>query len=282
MGRQGKEGMLRDARSCYNECMSHVERLKDRLKNAAHDAAFAQFAPEFHRGGFPAMAEAMFRALHVEPVYLAERRPDFMRMREALRTESGLVIANHPGVVDIPAVFQGLDRKDVRILASEENAHQARRILGSDAFLPVSHDISRLRPVMEEAQAMMRGGGTVFLFPSGGQIASTGAEAPFQSGFRYLLRGLRPDQMVYAFHIYSEDVQHMIPRLSRAKLEAEMIARRFGIPFPNSSQRHTIRIDEEYTNAVWWQDQLRGVEAQRANQLATDVYNRLFGVEGMS
>lgn len=278
MTRQGKEGMPRDGRSCYNEVMSHGESFANRLKNAAHDAAFAQFAPEFHRGGFPAMAHAMFRALHVEPIYLAGRRPEFKRMREALRTESGLVIANHPGVVDIPAVFQGLDRKDVRILASEENANQARRILGSDAFLPVSRDISRLRPVMEEAQNMMHDGGIVFLFPSGGRAMSTGAEASFQSGFRYLLRDLQSDQMVYAFHIYPEDVQQMIPRLSRAKLEAEMIARRVGIPFPNSSERHSIRIDEEYTRAGWWQDRLRGVEAQRANQLATDAYNGLFGV----
>lgn len=255
--------------------MSHLESVKHRFQNAVHDAAFGQFAPEFHRGGFPGMARAMFEALHVEPIYLAEQRPGFQRMREALRTESGLVIANHPGVVDIPAVFLGLDRQDVRILASEENAYQARRMLGSEAFLPVSRDISKLRPVMEEAQSLMRSGGAVFLFPSGGHDEQ-GHELPFQSGFRYLLRGLQPEQMVYSFHIYPEDVRQMIPRISRAKLEAEMIARRVGMSPPRLSEQHVIRIDEEYTQAGWWQAQLRGVEPQQANQVATEVYRRLF------
>lgn len=255
--------------------MSRLESVTQRLKNTVHDAALGQFGPEFHRGGFPGMARAMFEALHVDPVYLAERRPDFRRMREALRAESGLVIANHPGVVDIPAVLQGLDRRDVRILASEENASLARRILGSEVFLPVSRDISRLRPVMEEARAMMQSGGAVFLFPSGGQDAH-GHELQFQSGFRYLLRGLQPEQMVYSFYIYPEDVRRMTPRISRSKLEMEMIARRVGISPPRSSDRHIIRIDEEYTKAVWWQAQLRGIEPQRANQAATEMYQRMF------
>src|SRR5262249_39335639 len=56
------------------------------------------------------------RKLNVEPQYLRQNIPEFATMRQRLNSEPGLVIANHPGVVDTALILSMIHRNDLKVL----------------------------------------------------------------------------------------------------------------------------------------------------------------------
>lgn len=246
-------------------------------ENALVKVALHGAHERFEEAGYPGLADMAFEQAGVRPVYLAEQRPEFHDWRERLRTESGLVIANHPGAIDIPAVLKALDRKDVYFIAAERNIERMKGIIDEGHMLPAVSDIGQLRAVLRRVGEVLDQGGVVFLFPSGG-IERLGKPFEFKGGFGHLLKSLKPEQMVYAFRIDPEDVQNIFPGALRGlQVATAMIAGKMGLKKP-PSQWPTVRIDERYTTADMWQKSLQRVPGSGAtkNERLTQQYTALF------
>jgi 1-acyl-sn-glycerol-3-phosphate acyltransferase len=78
-----------------------------------------------------------------------------------------LLVANHPGMTDAPAIFASLPRSDVRIVAAP---HLLFRTLPhmSRYLLYVSDDSHKRLAVVREVVQQLRAGGAVLIFPRGG------------------------------------------------------------------------------------------------------------------
>lgn len=82
--------------------------------------------------------------------------------------ESGplLVLANHPGLLDTPALVAAIDRRDLFVLAAPHRLWEAMPRL-RDRFLLVSEDRRSRHATIREAVDRLRGGGAMLLYPSG-------------------------------------------------------------------------------------------------------------------
>lgn len=257
--------------------MKFLQKAKERSETALFDVAFHGAEERFKKGGYPALADMAFEQAGIKPLYVAERRPEFAEWREKLRTESGVVIANHPGAIDVPAVVKTLDRKDVYFIAAEKNVERMKGIVGEEYLLPAAKDLVQLRAVLRRVEDGLAKGGIVFLFPTGGADFD-GGPVEFKSGFAHILKTLRPEQMVYAFNISLEDMKKAIPGVpSGARVGSEMIAGKLGMK-PPKDQWPSVRIDERYTTADVWQKSLRqptGTQTTKNERLANQ-YVELF------
>ncbi len=229
------------------------------------------------KGGYRALADKLFEDAGIRPKYLAEQRPEFNEWRERLKTESGLVIANHPGGVDIPAILKTLDRKDVYFISADKNIERVKGLIDQDHLLLAAKNVGQLRGMLRRAEEVLNTGALVFLFPTGG-IERIGGPFEFKGGFSYLLKMLKPEQMVYAFHIVPEDVETIFPGTLRGvQMGAAMMAGKVKLHGPRNTWP-TVRIDERYTTADVWQQSLSQVPGSQAtkNERLAKQYLDLF------
>ncbi len=250
-------------------------KVKERSETALLGKAFRGLRERFLEGGYPALGEYGCETLGVRPVYVAENRPEFAEWRERLKTESGLVIANHPGGIDVPAILKTLERKDVYFLAAGKNVQRLADVVGEEHLLETSADPGKVRALFRRIEDILQRGGLVFLFPTGGTDFN-GKPIAFKSGFRALIRSLRPEQMVYAFQINTEDFHAAFPIApSGFVLGSSALVKRAGLvrqhePFP------TVRINERYTTAQEWKDVLKESSPLEANERLAKRYLELF------
>lgn len=232
----------------------------------------------FIEGGYPALGDFGCEQLGVRPVYTAERRPEFTDWRERLKTESGLVIANHPGGIDVPAILKALDREDVYFFAARKNMERLADVIGEDHLLKATTDPGELRAIFRRVEAVLARGGLVFLFPTAGSDFN-GGPIEFKSGFRYLIKSLRPEQMVYAFQIDTDDLRAAFPRPpSGLALGSGVLAKKMGFR-AHGGPRPTVRIDERYTRAQEWQAALQERPDLEPNTRLTQRYLELFHLD---
>ena len=132
---------------------------------------------------------------------------------------------------------------------------------------------------MKRLEDILTKGGLVFLFPTGGADFN-GGPFVFKSGFAHILKLLKPEQMVYAFHVSPEDVKNAFsgtpsgPRLGSAMIVGKMGLRASQDKWP------TIRVDECYTQAQVWQEFLQGIPGSGVtkNERLARQYEKLFGI----
>jgi hypothetical protein len=257
--------------------MKFLKKVQERSETVLFDVAMHGAKERFKEGGYPALADMAFEQVGIRPVYIAESRPEFNAWRNKLRTESGVVIANHPGAIDVPAVVKTLDRKDVYFIAAEKNVDRMKGIVGEEYLLPAAKDLGQLRVMLRRVEKALVKGGIVFLFPTGGSDID-GRPVEFKSGFAHILKMLKPEQMVYAFNISLEDMRRAIPGTpSGARVGSEMIAGKLGMK-PSKDKWPTVRIDERYTTADAWLELVRPIPGSQTtkNERLANQYVQLF------
>lgn len=227
-------------------------------------------------------ATAYFNEINIEPVYEQERvrNPELSAMREKLNTNPGLLIANHPGSFDVPAVLNLLDRKDFKFLASRGGTEILTAALGNaDYFLAATHDPSELRVQLREIETFISNGGLFLLFPTaGGEGANSDGEFEFRSLFRVILEKiLKPQDMVYNCWINPDDANPSVSFSRHAGIISKHVAH---VPTNPLLPKRQVHLDERYTVASEWQAQLSGVRGSaRKNHILATHFLSLFGKE---
>lgn len=229
----------------------------------------------YEQDGLRAATEFYFEAVNVQPQYLDydEER------RQKLNREAGLIISNHPGYFDIPAILQTIERDDGKIVVDASLYPAFTRHFGERHFIPAAtHSPDELRQFTAEVKDEIDGGGVVLLFPTGGQFMR--GNDSFKSGFRTVLRDLRPEHMVYSFRVNPDDVRGIIGKLPVAPQTLGLASELFTDGLVNINRLRetgTVRVNERYTQAGEWQDVLaRGGSMKYTNEHLTEHYNSLF------
>lgn len=199
--------------------------------------------------------------------YQQKNNPHFREMRTSLNNECGLVICNHPGLPDTFAVLSALDREDVLIMANREVKEQAGKIFGEKYFVSGSHSPNEAIRSMRRALGHIHNGGLFVIFPTGGR------KRIFQPGLGFILKHIKPDDMVYCFNVSGADISRdKIPAKYRV-LGAAVESASPVIKNPTRLLPHTIEVDEQYTNALEWQNQMRkGAGNREEESLALQKY----------
>ena len=157
----------------------------------------------FQQEKFAEGAGRFLEKLGIEPVYKNVNENDFVEDRAKLQQESGLIICNHPGTIEITAIMKALQRRDVVYVVSPSAMKFFVEIFGESAekfLVPVKHtnpegedQVSReLLPKLEEH---IGAGGVAVLFPSGGNDRD-GQPLEFEGAFRHLINKSDDQKMV--------------------------------------------------------------------------------------
>ena len=244
----------------------------EKSKKAFRDKFAADIISAFSAENYEAVRD--FATKHLErlgvvPEFVQENNPQFKNMRNKLNTEAGIIICNHPGWVETPAILSILHRDNLKIMQNKTYYDLLPPEVAIRYFFPAEHGPS-LRSVLNKIKAHIEGGGILLIYPSGGNEKKKGTT--FKSGLRGILALLKPDQMVYCFNINNEDAKEARPGVG---LASELFLHpSFNINKTGSPQR--VRMNEAYTKASEWQSSIEGVSKDDANQTLTKKYESMF------
>ncbi len=226
----------------------------------------------------------ILRSIHVEAEYTKDKTEGYEAMRTHLETEPGILIANHPSVLDMIVVLAGLERKDILIMLQRKRFDFFEDLFGKDNILRAPEGGGEITEAIERASQHVQNGGLFIIFPSGGIEISTG-EMRFNSGLRLLLSKVDPDSMVYSYYID--------PAISKTVKEDMMGAPRDAsdAPMMLAPELHVrpaqdglvVKIDEAYSNAQEWQDIItanKELDPIRQNNLLQRNFEKKFGGGG--
>ncbi|MBI5733501.1 MAG: hypothetical protein HY973_00965 [Candidatus Kerfeldbacteria bacterium] len=244
-----------------------------------------KLADIFEQGGFKAAGEYFLDITNTKINYRSEKSADFAEQRQKLQTEAGLIICNHPGYVEIPAILQALDRRDVKIMINRHIYEEFCQQFGEQYFVPNAQTPRELVEIMNQAISHIKNGGAFLLFPTGGEKLDVynGKDKPkFMGGFRNILSRLSADNMIYSFYVDPEQSYQMrrskVPTF--AGIASEVISKgNFNIN--QSRDQQIIKVDERYTQADFWQSLLRQTKDKHEQDklLASAYFNQIEEIE---
>lgn len=218
---------------------------------------------------------------NVRPEFVKESDPRFAEWRRRLNEERGIMISNHPSIIDAPLLASALSRPDVKIVVNKKFYEQTEGMPIHELFIPALQDtVSEVKSVMKQMEEHIKSGGLVWIFPTGA-VAKGDAEAEFASGLRHLISRLDDTDMVYSFHI---DTQSLPRSTNTLTVNSGLIADFLTLPELNpNSYRDTAfaRIDESCTNAKEWKNSMVGAGKPERNKALTQHYLELFGISGV-
>jgi len=219
-----------------------------------------------------AFAEEWFLKLNIEPVFAKQKTAEFADMRHKLNTESGILIANHPGGAESLILAGMVERTDVKILIEDPTlASQVSKIFGQDYALTVpkftedpenrqNRGIELMRMV-QDIQDHIRKGGLVVFYPTAGREEAE--PFMFENLFGLLIqRVLKHEDMVYACWINEDDVGSVAnERISRGKgaFSDTMFP---PVNINALKSKKLIRVDERYSKASEWQHLVQNVASR--------------------
>ncbi len=239
------------------------------------EGTYARFLKEtlpiYRREGLSGVSQELLKRIGIEVENVQQENPEFLLMRNRLNTQGGLIISNHPGYIDVPVVLQAIRRTDLKIMVTEKRYAQFTELYG-DHFMPAAKDVAQLKKILNEASEYIRQGGAFLLFPSG-EVEARGGSTDFKGGIRALIEKLSPETMLYAFHVFPNDIRTMIKQ-EKGHSMARIVRVRSGV---HPAPRFHIRLDEAYTTCGEWQrasEPARGSMAK--NQALTEHYYQLF------
>ncbi len=229
------------------------------------------YGDNFRDKGVEAIPESMdmyLKSLNVQPEYVIEHNDNFKEQRQALNTEPGLIIANHPaGFIDVPMLLKVLHRPDFKVYvldkvyralaeSFETNFGEEGKQFVTDKLLSNAPDQQRTN--FRNAVNHIKNGGALIIHPTAGEDRHSTEQIEFQPGFRAFLKHLEPDNMVYSFCFNPNDIQQEL------KGQGDVALRFTGLAseqltddkFNINRQRNTavIRVDEQYSTAGEWKD----------------------------
>lgn len=155
--------------------------------------------------------EAYLVRERIRPEFLMSKDPNFASMREALATDPGVVISNHPaGYIDVPITFSMIPRSDILVYTNKRVKEGlvlgAKKYLGENARKILddhllTNDPKKAIENYRKALDHVTSGGVLILHPTAGKERKANTKVvQFEPGFRLLLRKLESDCMVYAIN----------------------------------------------------------------------------------
>jgi hypothetical protein len=196
----------------------------------------------------------------------------FPKCGKSLTRRPCIIISNHPGYIDVPAILRCIERDDIMIMVDRAGYGTLRDLIGEKYIVPA--DTAALSKVASHIQ----NGGVFLIFPTGGD--GGGDAIDFRPGFTKLLQGLRPEDMVYSFYMDQQDVEE-IESTYRGRV-AGVASALYLTPALSLNRLHetkTFSVDEHYSSAREWQDACSaGSSTKSRTALLTKHYKNLYGV----
>lgn len=225
--------------------------------------------------------ERYLEMLNIDLIYETEKdNPEIDEMRRRLNTEAGVVISNHPGYLDGPAIMHLIKRKDVKILVS--NFKMFSEALGTENFIMAAKSPAELAKQLKEIKKHIEAGGLLLIFPTAGSdsVDNSREHRPvdFKSGFRYLVdKVLDAEDMVYSFNVNSDDVSRVINEqnlIGRIGAVASNVA--VDIDVNKFKEMMPIRIKEDYSTAAEWKQIVEESDREEVNEALSKHYLEKF------
>jgi hypothetical protein len=223
--------------------------------------------------------ETYYKKCNVAPNYLQKESKDFQKMRDKLNFEAGIIISNHPGMFDAPAILDCLHRDDVLVMVSDgpidmpEAIAETVQQMYEKYTVRAPQNFLELIPVLQRIDAHIKNGGLLLIFPEG-------TSGKFQAGLSHLLDRLDPENMVYAFHFEPKDMADIVS-VAPSRLVGVASGMYLGdaLNVNRATQKMEFRIDERYTTVADWQATYAGT-AKRDDKTAalSNHYSDLFGL----
>src|ERR1700690_2129093 len=236
------------------------EKFRDHIQYSLHRGIQNDAYKKIGEGGIGAIHDLIhsyYRLWNLRPEYQQQTREDFAEIRGRLNTEAGIIISNHPGVVDVPAIMGCLSRQDIKIMVRKgEGYDQLRNLIGEKYIVPADKN------VLDEVRSHIQNGGVFIIFPSGGD---GGEDIQFRNGFTELLSQLDSKKMIYSFYIDQNDVDEIGREYSARGIGAAS-AHYLGQGANINKLRETkvFRVNEQYSTAGEWQSIASGGTTMRA------------------
>lgn len=196
--------------------------------------------------------------------------------RRKLNGRKGLIISNHPGLVDTPAILGALTRniESIKAVVSERIYERYSKIFGKNNFIsaPSGHGLKEARELVNAINDHINyNNGVVLLYPSGEM--DTKDSVNFKSGFRVVLDLLSDDTMVYCFNFREEEIRKIAGPISRMGLNSEAIG--FPININKLRDQFVLNVGEHYTEAGEWKA-ISANDRISANKNLSEHYKGLF------
>ncbi len=203
----------------------------------------------------------------------------FSSMRQALATEPGVTISNHPaGYIDVPITFSMIPRSDILVYTNkrvkEGLVSGAKKYLGEnagrvlDSHLLTNHPKKAIENY-RKALSHVASGGVLILHPTAGKERKANTKVvKFEPGFRLLLKKLEPNTMVYAINydlgqsFYNNPI-FFTGRAASLEIPSNVARRQFA--------RLNVHVKEVLTRVGDWSDYLD------TDEQVTERYWSLFG-----
>jgi hypothetical protein len=212
--------------------------------------------------------------LGIQPKFTQEGNPQLEDMRKRLNTEPGVIICNHPGWGDTFEILSVLKREDLKIMMEKKYFDLLPPGISNRYFFPNERNPAKAMAVFRKIQDHIKNGGVLLIYPSGGKEQSASHhDSTFMNGFRVLLRGLKPEQMVYCFNINETDTANINPHKPRIFLASEVLLHSH---LDATKDPQVVRLDEVYTQAGEWQEAIKDERKDAANKRLTTKYEAMF------
>ena len=264
-----------------SEAYKKIDPLRGTVRTVmAHDLA-TEFEKKGAAGAYEVIRQYLEK-LNITPDFVKQDDERFASWRQKLNTARGIMISNHPSMIDAPLLSQALTRSDVKLVV---NAGLYKRVEGKtfqDMLIPATtNSLHEVKSMLSSIRALLLKGGLVWIFPTGGMEINTGNRESihFASGFALILKELQPADMVYSFHINTQD---LLPVGSVAKINTTFLSGRFlpdELNLARSKNPVRVRIDESFSEAGEWQDLLKSTGKKGRNEILTAHYLEQFDIE---
>lgn len=252
------------------------EQVGEKAKKVFREQLSAKIINAFSSGNLENIHELALkhlRQLCVQPAFLQENNPQIEEMRNKLNTESGVIICNHPGWGDTAVILSAVKRDNLKIIMNKTYFDLLPPEVADKYFFPNEKNPSKTVAIFKRIQEHIKNGGVLLTYPSGGNEQKTGTS--FKDGFRVILRGLKPEQMVYCFNINNSDMKSLKSLRPMTGLASEAL---FLSDFNINKSRdpQIVRVDEAYTQASDWQKAIEAIPKNDANEVLTGKYEGMF------
>lgn len=219
------------------------------------------------------------RMVNVEGDFEHLKDREFKNDREKLNSKPGLLLANHPGLVDVPLILQVLNRKDLLIMANPRLVDYFQKYGGKDSFVAADTEPGKIQATLQKSAKHITDGGLFVIFPTGGDERKTG-QIVFKRFFRHLLKKIPQDSMVYSFFVNPSDIENA-EKLSDGRLAGLLsdISTSGKVNITRLVKTARVRIKEAYSEASEWQKLIKN-NGKNSDEVLTNHFLEKFKPEG--
>ncbi len=152
---------------------SNIElgRMIENAEKAVERSAYFPIAKKIQeirvKEGLAAAARKYLEVQKIKPIYVGEQKggESFLLGRERLESEAGLIIANHPGLIEIFPILEVVGkRSDIKIVTTRENFKDFSPIIGEENLIPINRGPEDAFEFLSSIEKHIESGGLVIFF----------------------------------------------------------------------------------------------------------------------